>query len=177
MSGEEDVEVIHKELVGMFDYIQKVRNEIAAIDRPADEEHHFASMGGQLDAIVAATEEATNKIIATAEKNDELIDKLRDTVSGEAPLALIDEIPMNSMGVYEACSFQNITGQGITKVVKSLQYIEERVNSLISVWGKSDLDKVEVKPDQEKTEDEKLLAGPQHAGEGVSQAEIDKLFD
>ena len=34
-----------------------------------------------------------------------------------------------------------------------------------------------VTPDREKTEDEKLLQGPQLNDEGISQSEIDKLFD
>jgi hypothetical protein len=33
-----------------------------------------------------------------------------------------------------------------------------------------------VKPDQVKTADEKLLHGPQLEGKGISQDEIDKLF-
>ncbi len=175
--SDQDLTGLRKELVGMFEYIQVVRQEIAAIDRPTDDGNQFKSMSDQLDAIVEATETATNTIIEIAEKNDELIEKLRDQVTDPGPLALIDEISINSMGVFEACSFQDITGQRITKVVTSLQYIEDRVNKLISVWGKSDLDKVEVKADKEKTEDEKLLQGPQHAGQGVSQEEIDKLFD
>ena len=51
------------------------------------------------------------------------------------------------------------------------------MNALIEVWGKDEIDKIEVKPDKEKTEDEKLLHGPALEGEGISQDEIDKLFD
>ena len=79
--------------------------------------------------------------------------------------------------MFEACSFQDITGQRVTKVVKLVTYIEDRVNALIDIWVKSALDEVEVTPDREKTEDEKLLQGPQLNDEGISQSEIDKLFD
>lgn len=58
-----------------------------------------------------------------------------------------------------------------------MTYVEDRVNALIEVWGKDEIDKIEVKPDKEKTEDEKLLHGPALEGEGISQDEIDKLFD
>ena len=58
-----------------------------------------------------------------------------------------------------------------------MTYVEDRVNALISVWGKEEIDKFEVKADVGKTEDEKLLNGPALAGEGISQDEIDKLFD
>jgi len=61
--------------------------------------------------------------------------------------------------------------------VKSVTYVEDRVNALIEVWGKAKIYKIEVKPNKEKTEDEKLLHGPALEGEGISQDEIDKLFD
>ena len=52
------------------------------------------------------------------------------------------------MKIFEACSFQDITGQRITKVVKSVTYVEDRVNDLIAVWGKEEIDRIEVKPDE-----------------------------
>ena len=51
------------------------------------------------------------------------------------------------------------------------------MNALSAVCGKDKIDKIEVRPDKEKTEDEKLLHGPSLEGEGISQDEIDKLFD
>ena len=111
------------------------------------------------------------------EKNDDVVTKLRETITDADQLALLDQINANSADVFEACSFKDITGQRISKVVKSVTYVEDRVNALIEVWGKDEIDKIEVKPDKEKTEDEKLLNGPALEGEGISQDEIDKLFD
>ncbi len=62
-------------------------------------------------------------------------------------------------------------------MVKSVSYVEERINALIGIWGKDELENVDVEPAREKTADEKLVHGPQLAGEGISQDEIDKLFD
>ena len=143
-----------------------MREEIAAINRPADKSLHFDSMADQLDAIVQATEEATNTIMGCMEKNDDVVTKLRETITDSDQLALLDQINANGADVFEACSFQDITGQRISKVVKSVTYVEDRVNALI-----------EVKPDKEKTEDEKLLHGLALEGEGISQDEIDKPFD
>ena len=50
-----------------------------------------------------------------------------------------------------------------------MTYVEDRVNALIEVWGKEEIDKIEVKPYEEKTEDEKLLQGPALEGEGITQ--------
>ena len=168
---------LKKELVGLFQYVQRVRQEIAAIGRPANDDHKFDSMGQQLDAIVGATEEATNNIMEAMERNGDLLVKLKEGISDAGQLALIEQITENTNSVFEACSFQDITGQRVSKVIKSVTYVEDRVRALVNIWGKSEVDKVEVEPEHDKTEDEKLLQGPALEGEGISQAEIDKLFD
>ena len=43
-------------------YILRVRQEVAAIDRPAEHTHDFESMGDQMVAVVKATEAATETI-------------------------------------------------------------------------------------------------------------------
>ncbi len=165
------------ELTGLLRYIHKVRGEIAAINNPADEQHHFESMGEQLDAIVKATEQATDRIMEAVERNTEMVENIRNNPSVDEVGKLLDKIIDNNNEVFEACSFQDITGQRVNKVVKSITYVEDRVNSLVDIWGKEELDKVVVEV-QEKTEDEKLLDGPQlEGGAGLSQDEVDALFD
>lgn len=176
MSPEIEAQKLKAELAGLFHYVERVREEIAAISRPADDDYQFESMGEQLDAIVKATEKATNTIMEATEKSLGAVDELRKTVSDPAQNALLDQIAGDGNEILEACSFQDITGQRVSKVVKSVTYVEERVNALISVWGKDELAKVEVEG-EEKSDDEKLLAGPQMEGQGLDQAAIDALFD
>ena len=111
------------------------------------------------------------------EKNNEIVGKLRELITDEAQLQLLDQISTNDNDVFEACSFQDITGQRITKVVKSVTYVEDRVSALIAVWGKEEIDRIEVKAETDKTANEKLMHGPALEGESITQAEIDKLFD
>ena len=177
MDSKIEADLLKKEFFGLFKYIQRVREEIAAINRPADQALHFDSMSDQLDAIVKATEDATNTIMEMMEKNDDIISKLKETITDDEQVKLLDQIAANGAEVFEACSFQDITGQRITKVVKSVTYVEDRVNTLIEVWGKDEIDKIEFKSEKEKTEDEALLQGPALEGEGITQAEIHKLFD
>ena len=177
MTTENEAEQLKSELMGLFHYIQRVRQEIAAISRPADEEYHFDSMADQLDAIVGATEQATNTIMETVEKSDTLVDQLKAKFAGDAEsVQMLDKVAENSATIFEACSFQDITGQRVNKVVKSIKYVEERVNAIVDVWGKAALEEVEVEI-EEKTEDEKLLSGPQLEGKGLDQSAIDALFD
>ena len=110
------------------------------------------------------------------DKNEELVSKLRAVIKDPDQLALLDGISQNGNTVFEACTFQDITGQRVGKVVTTFTYLEDRVNALCRIWGKSALDAVEVKPVKEKTENEKLLHGPQLEGEGISQEDIDKMF-
>ncbi len=68
IANQNEAEALKHELIGLFHYIRRVRQEIAAIYRPADDDNHFDSMADQLDAIVGATEEATDTIMEAMEK-------------------------------------------------------------------------------------------------------------
>lgn len=176
MSDEIENIKLKTELAGLFHYLERVRQEIAAISRPADEDFQFESMGEQLDAIVQATEKATNTIMQSTENTISAVDELRKNMTDPAQISLLDSIVGDGNTILEACSFQDITGQRVNKVVKSVTYVEERINSLIEVWGKNEVANVKV-VGEEKTDDEKLLSGPQMEGKGLDQAAIDALFD
>lgn len=176
MNNGQSLDALRQELSELFEYIQEVRQEIAAIHNPADEEHHLNKVGDQLQAIVEATEESTFTIMDAMEKNEELVSQLRSSVQDPDQVALLDGISKNGNTVFEACTFQDITGQRVAKVVSTLTYLEDRVDALCRIWGKSALDAVAVKPAKEKTANEELLHGPQLKGEGITQDDIDKMF-
>ena len=175
MNASPSEDVLKRELVALLQYIHRVREEIAAISRPADEDHKFKNMGDNLDAIVEATEASANTIMENVESNEQLLLTLRKGLPDEK-VVTIDQISANNMNLFEACSFQDITGQRVSKVVKSLTYVEDRVTALVDAWGKDELEQVVVNI-QEKTEDEKLLHGPQRETVAIGQAEIVAFFD
>ncbi len=80
--------------------------------------------------------------------------------------------------IYEACNFQDISGQRLTKVIKLLASIEERVTKLNNLFGQAETAKTPA--NDTKTPgtltDQDLLNGPQHKGQGTSQADIDAMF-
>lgn len=171
-----DVKVLKRELIVMFSHIQRIRKELASIRRPGHEdEDHFLRMADQLDAIVESTEEATNTIMTSMEDIDGLIAQAKAKVADPAALALLDQVTDKANAVFEACSFQDLTGQRVTKVVKSLQFLEERVNIIIKMWGREELEKVVVEL-QEQDPEKAMMHGPQRKGAGVSQSEVDKLL-
>ena len=175
--AEENVTLLKNEVDGLMMYVERVRKEIAAMDRPADEDHQMENMNDQLDAIVSATEEASNTIMNAMESTSDAVFTLTEKLTDPEQLKLLDTITNNANDVFEACSFQDITGQRVTKLVRSLAYVADRVDSLTTLWGRDQLEKVDVVDVHEKTEDEALLRGPALKGEGMAQDEIDKLFD
>lgn len=170
-----EILVLKRELVGLFGHMQKIRKELAALNTPGASDH-FGSMSEQLDAIVKATEGATDTIMENVEGIEALMDSARASTEDPALTATFDQVTDKVNAVFEACSFQDITGQRVTKVVNILKFVEERINSIILTWGREELTKVVVELKGEQDPDKKLLNGPQLPGQGVSQADVDKML-
>jgi chemotaxis protein CheZ len=161
--------------------ISRMKDEISQLRANDMTGNKIPDAGRELDAIVEATEEATNSIMEAAE---EIMGA--DTSDTEAYQDLVSNKMIN---IFEACTFQDITGQRISKVVTTLSYIEERVTSFIEhLRIPEDLDAAPDDSEEERRKRDLILHGPQHSGEGVSQddidamlsggqADIDKLFD
>ncbi|MDA8229745.1 MAG: protein phosphatase CheZ [Magnetospirillum sp.] len=169
-----DPDSLKKELVGLFGHLQRIRKELAALSH-AGESDHFRSMSDELDEIVAATERATNTIMESVEGIDGLVGQARGLTDDPALAAVCDAVVERVNAVFEACSFQDITGQRVTKVVNSLKFVEERVNAIVLTWGREELDRVVVEIKEEKGE-KRLLNGPALPGQGIDQAQVDQLL-
>lgn len=166
MAQENTPEDVHmrKELADLADYIRKARRELGALKATSSIGDHIPSATDELDAVVGATEEATNEIMNCCDE----IGNIAGRVGGADGEALQNVVTR----IFEACNFQDITGQRITKVVKTLKYIETHINELVDTFGVSSDHEEAVA----KSEDEKLLNGPQLPGNASTQDEIDKLL-
>jgi len=162
---------VYRELREIAGYIESMRTEIGALQVNDLKESRIPSAGQELGAIVAATEAATDTIMTCAE---ELMGA--DTTDHAAYKALVDE---KMMIIFEACSFQDITGQRIAKVVETLQHIETRVARFAEVMKASDIQGFLSDDERARAErnEKNLLNGPQLAGQGVDQASVDKMFN
>lgn len=87
----------------------------------------------ELRAVVTGTEEATDTILAAAETIDSAAQRMAGNADAEIQKDS-EEISGAVIQIFEACNFQDISGQRITKVVESLQFIEERIASMVDVW-------------------------------------------
>jgi hypothetical protein len=76
----------------LFAYVDKVRMEIAALNQGESDADRFQAMSKQLDGILEATTDASDKIMGAVEKNNEAIEKLQALVNDDAQSAVIEEI-------------------------------------------------------------------------------------
>lgn len=153
------------ELRDLLLVIEEARAEIGSA-RPADiKGKHIPGATDELDAIIEATSEATSTIMDCC---DVIQDKAA-VAGGENGDAIVGEV----MKIYEACSFQDITGQRVSKVVETFNVIEAKIDKLVSVLGVKESSEEE---EDTREGDERLLNGPQKADEAISQEDIDKLL-
>ena len=160
------LESILTELRDLLVVIEETRKELGSA-RPGEiMGKHIPGATDELDAIVESTSEATGTIMDSCD----IISEKAAAVGGENGDAITAEV----MKIYETCSFQDITGQRVSKVVKAFHEIEDKIDRLVSVLG------IKTSPLSEeedtRTEDEKLLNGPQMPENAISQDDIDKLL-
>lgn len=166
---------VFDQLASLANYIATAKKEIASIRADAISGEYIPTATDQLDEVVGATEEATNKIMDCCDA----ISAIAGNQPAEAQTALMDQVTK----IYEACNFQDITGQRITKVVRTLKHIEGQVAGLLSALDSAGF-RIDFSqgPDtklqlSKATDSEKhLLHGPQTQNEAIKQDDIDKLF-
>lgn len=162
---------IYHELDALAGYIRKAKMEIASIRPDEIQDQHIPMATDELDAIVAATEEATGTILDCAEK----LENIGATLDDKDSEAVTDAVTR----IYEACNFQDITGQRITKIVKALKHIEDKIGNLVNAMGEQM--NIVIKDDETEAVDEEiidkeLLNGPALPEDAVSQDDIDALL-
>jgi chemotaxis protein CheZ len=156
------------ELEGLGRTIARAKAEIAALSVDDITGAHIPSATDELDAIVGHTAQATNEILDCCE----VLERLQADVPEAAATALQGAVTR----IYEACSFQDITGQRIGKVVNALKAIESRVEAAVANASGRAAPPPAPAEAEPLTEGRALANGPQLPGGGTSQAEIDRLL-
>jgi len=133
----------------------------------------FVNLSDEIDKIRAVTQDAAGAILAVTEE----IENFADEDDGAMQAAVFDV----TTAIYEACNFQDITGQRLTRVEEMLRHIELSVTRAMAVLGdpnaieRSD-ELSEVVEQEDSRKEEHILHGPQDAGVANSQEEIDKIL-
>ena len=161
---------VYRELRDIAAYITAMKDEIGRLQPHELKARRIPEAGEELGAIVEATEAATHAIMEAAEAV-----MAADPSDSQAYRALVQD---KMLQIFEACSFQDITGQRISKVVTTLQQIEARLARFSET--------VRIRESEGAVDDGEaayearrkalLLHGPQRKGEAIAQSEIDALF-
>lgn len=174
-----ELRLVKNEVRALANSIQETKREIAALyTAPEDDSGtRLNIVKGELDSVVAATEDATANILETVEKIDAVAHNIRSAAPDDYTQGLADDIVELVVKVFESCNFQDLTGQRITKVVNTMKYIEERVNRVIEIWGEDDFGDFDLPPDPKGLDnlDKTVTKAPQNANR-VSQDEVDQIF-
>lgn len=146
--------------------IASAKAEIAALRIDDIKDNHIPFATDELDAIVEHTATATNAILNSCE----MLDEVAADLAGETAARL----QTATTQIYEACGFQDITGQRITKVVATLKTIEAKVAQIVRTFAASEPDSLTGAP--AASDETSLLNGPQHPAVAMDQSDIDRLL-
>ncbi len=148
------------ELHALASCIHRARRDLFELRADDIVDRHVPVASDELDAVVTHTAAATGAIMDECEA-------LEQAVAETACHALVSAAAGR---IYEACSFQDITGQRVAKVVHTLQLVDMRVASILRVFGHIPT------PDAPPEEAVALLNGPQAPHRAMDQSAVDALL-
>jgi chemotaxis protein CheZ len=166
-----DVSAIVQELASVADYIRHIKSEIGVLRANELCRDRLPLAHEELGSVVKATASATHTIMSAAEEILGTEDESPETYRSTVELKLLE--------IFEACSFQDITGQRITRVLEALEQVEKRLGRFASAVNIRDRAEA-VDPEEALRQARRevlLLNGPQDEDKAIAQDDIDKLFD
>jgi chemotaxis protein CheZ len=119
--------------------------------------------GLELEAVVQVTEQAANTIMEAAEAIGDWIAAGRD---GAMAPAIVERVN----AIFEACAFQDLTGQRIRRAIQHLQQVEGALKTMLPEGAVAERPKLEVRTQLRTVETPKSAAD-------LAQADIDALLN
>ncbi len=135
-------------------------------------EKHLPAIIQNLNAIRSTAESATHAIMNAAENIQALLGMLDERLE--------QQIRKELTLVVQACAFQDITGQRMTRIVDSIEEIECSVDGILAAMGDKQAARrygeMKAKREKDKALHKNKLSGPQNIIVKDKQAEIDSIF-
>ena len=116
------VQLVDFSEVNLSGQLAEIRQQIASV--VAAPTAATRNSGLELEAVVQATEAAANRIMEAAEA---IGDWLRE---GKHDTASIEVVNEKVNAIFEACSFQDVTGQRIRRAIQHLQQVEHMLTDM-----------------------------------------------
>jgi chemotaxis protein CheZ len=171
------VQLVDYSETNLSSQLGKIQEQVAAmIAMPASATRNS---GLELEAVVQATESAANQIMEAAEA---IGDWLRDGNRDGESLELVGT-RLNS--IFEACSFQDVTGQRIRRAIQHLQHVENMLTEISPHHGEPGAPVVKpLHPDLVQADVDRVFALVAQGGAvaapdakpEMSQEELDRMF-
>ena len=167
------VQSLKRELALLHDAVAHSMRELAALIGDG-QERRMAHAAGKLGAAVEGMEKATEKILKSAEVIDDSARALTATLKDDYKRGLAQEIQDHVVKIYEACNFQDLSGQRIGNVIETLNTIEDQVEGMLERHKDRPANAPAAKP----VASHGLLNGPRLDGDSghTNQSDIDVLF-
>jgi chemotaxis protein CheZ len=178
-SAPEETSAFKSDLSSIYEAVQRTKQEIATLVLTSFTAPEMGRVSQELNAVVGGTETATHRILQAGEEIEEAAKTLAAAINNIQDQDLARDILDQVSSIFEACNFQDLVGQRISKVTATLQFIEEHILRLMQIWGGIE-QFADVTPaaEAEVAKYPKLLNGPMLEGDpgSMSQTEIDAVF-
>ena len=154
-----DLKALYAQIEDAYYHIKAIRSEAVGIAATSN----IPDATLQLNDVLQMTEQATITILDAATAVGGVVD---DSSLGEAEKSTIHE---HIGKIYESCSFQDISGQRIKKVLKHVTDLESKLQRLAETARGQQKNETDVS-------DGSLMNGPALTSDAPSQEDIDNLF-
>lgn len=158
----------------MIESLSSIAEEIKSmktdIMRGYGDNEDIQVLSARINTVTESTEKAANDIMDSAEAIQSMLPQLNNDY-------LAEQMMSNCTKIFEACDFQDLTGQHLTRVMKSVNAIETIVDKVVEALG------IEIEIPEEKFDrmsldaDSKELMKGRGIGNAPSQEDIDDLFN
>jgi len=141
------VQLVDYSETNLSEKLASIHDEIAGIvAKPA----LIHNSGVELEAVVTATENAANQIMQAAEA-------ISTWLQGGGDPAALPAVTRQVNAIFEACTFQDLTGQRIRRAIQHLQQVEGMLAGMMH-------------------ETPTATAQPDQSGPELAQTDIDSMF-
>lgn len=157
--------------------IKQTKEEIVTLQDRGFDDGNITRVASELEAVVQGAEQATNQILKSAEDIDEAARNLSALLKNNYETNLVQDIHDGVTRIFEACNFQDVTGQRVSKVVATLNIVEDHLARMTEIWSVIERFNSEI-VEPAISGSGTMLNGPKLDGDSghATQEDIDKLF-
>ena len=165
---------LEAEIAFIHEAIARNKRELTALIGDG-QERRLARAGDELSAAVDTMHGATDAILSLAEAAEDSARTLAASLKDEYKRGLTQDIQDQIVKIYETCNFQDIAGQHIGKVIRTLATVEQQLGVILARCSGMH---AATQPFVAPAADDDLLNGPKISGDAghATQHDIDRMF-